>query len=302
MPVFPEPRNNLTATSAPTASNDITEGYAVGSVWVDTTSGLRYTCQDETEDAAIWITSSTGSAVLSTSWRFSSTITSGDPGSRNFRLNNATQSSATEIYISDIAESGVDVSTILSNLESGDQLYIQEASDSTRYHLFTLNAAGTDNTGWWTLTGSVTDSGLDLANNRACAFVLLFGAGGGGGGGSSYETWRFVINGKPNVQTNIDGAWIAPRAGTVTRVTLFRRTAGSSGSTIVDVNKNGTTIYTTQSNRPTVTQAGGDNQIDATTDFDVSAFAQNDRFQVDIDTVESGNPQDISVIIEVQYT
>lgn len=115
------------------------------------------------------------------------------------------------------------------------------------------------------------------------------------------ETFRFVINGKPNVDRTIDGAWIAPRACTIQRITLYRRTAGSSGSTIVDVNKNGTTVYTTQGNRPTVTQAGGNDQIDATTDMDVTAVAQNDRIEVAVDAVEAGNPQDISVIIEVSY-
>jgi hypothetical protein len=100
----------------------------------------------------------------------------------------------------------------------------------------------------------------------------------------------------------VDGAWIAPRAGTITRITLYRRTAGSAGSTIVDVNIGGTTVYTTQANRPTVTAAGGNDQIDATTDMDVTSFSQDDRFEMDIDAVETGNPQDLSVIIEVQYT
>jgi hypothetical protein len=83
---------------------------------------------------------------------------------------------------------------------------------------------------------------------------------------------------------------------------LYRRTAGSSGSTIVDVNKNGTTLYTTQANRPTVTSGGGADAIDATTDYDVTTFAQDDRIEVDVDSVEGGNPQDVTVIIEVQYT
>ena len=121
-------------------------------------------------------------------------------------------------------------------------------------------------------------------------------------GGAIVDTYRWVVNGKPAATTKIDGAWIVPRAGTITRITLYRRTAGSSGSTIVDVHKNGTTVYTTQGNRPTVTQAGGDDQTDATTDMDVTAVAQDDRLEVDIDQVEAGNPQDISIIMEVEYT
>ena len=116
------------------------------------------------------------------------------------------------------------------------------------------------------------------------------------------DTMRFVVNGKPTATTTVDGAWIAPRAGTFSRITLYRRTAGGGSSTIVDVNKNGTTVYTTQGNRPTVTAAGGNDGIDATTDFDVTTFAQDDRIEVDVDQVESGNPQDVTVVIEVQYT
>jgi len=121
-------------------------------------------------------------------------------------------------------------------------------------------------------------------------------------GGAAVDTYRWVVNGKPAVANGVDNAWIAPRAGTITRITLYRRTAGSSGSTIVDVDLNGTTVYTTQGNRPTVTQAAGNNAIDATTDMDVTAVAQDDRLEVNVDAVEAGNPQDISVILEIEYT
>ena len=142
--------------------------------------------------------------------------------------------------------------------------------------------------------------GEDSADSFAKVKILISSLPAGGG--SVIDTDRWAINGKPAVQTNIDGAWIAPRAGTITRITLYRRTAGSSGSTIVDVNINGTTVYTTQGNRPTVTQAGGADQIDATTDMDVTAVAQDDRLECDVDAVEAGNPQDIDIILEIQYT
>jgi len=35
--------------------------------------------------------------------------------------------------------------------------------------------------------------------------------------------------------------------------------------------------------------------------MDVTSFSQDDRFEVDVDAVESGNPLDIVVVIEVQY-
>lgn len=114
-------------------------------------------------------------------------------------------------------------------------------------------------------------------------------------------TAMFRLNGAITAQTKLDGAWIAPRSGTITRVTLYRRTAGSSGSTIVDVNINGTSIYTTQGNRPTVTQAAGNDAVDATTDMDVTTISADDRIEVDVDQAEAGTPQDLTVIVEVSY-
>jgi phage-related tail fiber protein len=118
---------------------------------------------------------------------------------------------------------------------------------------------------------------------------------------ASVESMRFVGDGVVALATNLDGAWIAPRACTIKRITLFRRTAGSALSTIVDVNKNGTTVFTTQANRPTIAFGDGANAISAHTDMDVTALAQNDRIEVDVDAKETGSPKDITVIIEVQY-
>lgn len=123
-----------------------------------------------------------------------------------------------------------------------------------------------------------------------------------GSGGTRRDTPRFVLNGKPRVATGIDGAFIVPQAGTITSITLWRRTAGTSGSTTVDVNKNGTTVFTTQANRPTVAFSAGANAINRRTNMDVTAVAQNDRIEVDIDAVEGGNPLDVAVMVSINYT
>jgi len=46
--------NNLTATTAPTVSNDGTQGYTVGSTWFDTVTTTFYICSDSTTGAAVW--------------------------------------------------------------------------------------------------------------------------------------------------------------------------------------------------------------------------------------------------------
>lgn len=63
-------------------------------------------------------------------------------------------------------------------------------------------------------------------------------------------------------------------------------TAPTGAAVIVDVNKNGTTIFTNQANRPTIA-AGGHT---ATATPAVTALAAGDYLTVDIDGVGSTNP------------
>jgi len=46
--------NNTEATTAPTASNDDSEGYEVGSLWMDVTADAAYIMLDASTGAAIW--------------------------------------------------------------------------------------------------------------------------------------------------------------------------------------------------------------------------------------------------------
>lgn len=48
------PQVNMTATSAPTASNDQTQGYSVGSQWLWAARGLLYMCTSAATGAAYW--------------------------------------------------------------------------------------------------------------------------------------------------------------------------------------------------------------------------------------------------------
>jgi hypothetical protein len=46
--------NNLTATVAPTATDDANSGYSAGSKWIDTVTNQFYFCVDPTINAAVW--------------------------------------------------------------------------------------------------------------------------------------------------------------------------------------------------------------------------------------------------------
>lgn len=47
--------DKLDATAAPAVTNDISEGYGIGSKWVDTTGDDVYMCTDATDGAAVWV-------------------------------------------------------------------------------------------------------------------------------------------------------------------------------------------------------------------------------------------------------
>ncbi|TPV96163.1 MAG: hypothetical protein B7733_06345 [Myxococcales bacterium FL481] len=47
-------KTNLGASTAPGVNDDDTAGYAVGSVWIDTTADSAYVCLDDTTGAAVW--------------------------------------------------------------------------------------------------------------------------------------------------------------------------------------------------------------------------------------------------------
>lgn len=76
-----------------------------------------------------------------------------------------------------------------------------------------------------------------------------------------------------------------PFAATIINVTAAVAVAPTGAAILIDVNKNGTTIFTTQANRPTI--AIGANGETTPAVPDVTAIAVNDYLTVDIDQVGS---------------
>jgi hypothetical protein len=56
MPVIGNnPGGNFTATVDPTINDDVDSGYPVGSIWVNTVTGIAYMSSDSTAGAAVWV-------------------------------------------------------------------------------------------------------------------------------------------------------------------------------------------------------------------------------------------------------
>ncbi len=71
---------------------------------------------------------------------------------------------------------------------------------------------------------------------------------------------------------------------TIQKVFVSANTAPTGAAIIVDVNLNGTTIFTTQGNRPQI--ADGANTGESSS-IDVTSFADGDYLQADIDQIGS---------------
>ena len=92
--------------------------------------------------------------------------------------------------------------------------------------------------------------------------------------------------------------WQAPHSGEITNVVATVGVAPATTPITIDVNKNGTTIYTTQANRPVV-PAGALESVDATVAKpDVQRFDKGDTISIDLDTVgttTTGTDLDVTV-------
>ncbi len=89
--------------------------------------------------------------------------------------------------------------------------------------------------------------------------------------------------------------WYANRDYTILGVRAAVGTAPLGSSLIVDINKNGTTIFTTQSNRPTIAMSANASTL---AEPDVTSLSLGNYLQVDIDQVGNSAPgEDLTVQI-----
>jgi len=120
---------------------------------------------------------STGGASFVAQYRFDTSIVEADPGNGDFRMDNATPASVTELFVSSTTDNSIDFNTMLSLVGVGDQVYIQQDNDATKFVLFDVTA-NVDNTGWWSLAGTPSSSGTIFDNNAKCHILILLGGSG----------------------------------------------------------------------------------------------------------------------------
>jgi hypothetical protein len=78
-----------------------------------------------------------------------------------------------------------------------------------------------------------------------------------------------------------------PEAGRYVGTTVKLETVNTGATFIVDVNKNGTTLYTTQTRRPTIAISAATKTSTETAPADITALAEGDTITVDVDQIGS---------------
>lgn len=97
-----------------------------------------------------------------------------------------------------------------------------------------------------------------------------------------------------------DGVRPVAVAGTIVDVRMWRGEAGAGGTTRLDVLLNGTSIYAADANKPQVTQAAGDNQINVANTISTTAVSAGDNLRMEVETDETGSPENVSLVVIIE--
>lgn len=113
-----------------------------------------------------------------------------DPGNGLFKWNNATQGSATKLFIDNQTADGASLTTLWGSLGQAGMVYIQQGDDAARWQLWRWTAV-TDDTGYRDFTVALqAKSSSDIQDAKACYFDFDEDDAGGGsvtGPGSSTD-------------------------------------------------------------------------------------------------------------------
>jgi len=138
---------------------------------------------------------------------------------------------------------------------------------------------------WGNITGNIDDQ-TDLQSALAAI----------GNGASQFE-----IPGVLAVTTSAAPAWLITGDTTISAWYIFCKVTGTGGGpTLVDVNKNGTTIYTSQANRPSLAWDDANGWAISGAP-DVTTFVAGDIITIDIDQIATG-AADLIVIPDIAQT
>ena len=109
--------------------------------------------------------------------------------------------------------------------------------------------------------------------------------------------FAWYLPGEQAVGANLSAEWFATAVLTAVAVFLHVKTAPTDASLIVDINKNGTSIFSTQPEIAAGATTGGDSAA-----FDGTiTFADNDSLRVDVDQIGSTLPgENLTIVLKCE--
>jgi len=215
---------------------------------------------------------SSGTSGLSSSffnYKAKDTITSGNPGSGHIIWDNAIQSGATSINVSDIDQLGNNVDIFLSNLASGSTISLQDQSSHLNYQEWTLGT-GVDNGTYWTFPVTLQTATYSFPNNHDMLFIVITtpsgtsGTSGTNGSSGTSGDSLFALTGSIWNTTNNVGITGSLDINGTTKIT---GSLNVSGSGQYDINLNGQMLIsnmdtnTTRAPRIFLSGSGGNTTI-----------------------------------------
>lgn len=165
--------------------------------------------------------------------------------------------------------------------QASKYLRVKATEDGLEFAVVSGNGA-TTLVGLTDTPGSYSGEGGKYLRVKSSEDGIEFAVVSGGGGLGI----AFIVPGTAIVKTKLAQVLI-PSSLTISSVIIYSDQAPTGASLIVDVNKNGTTIFTTQGNRPEIAIDG---HSDESGTPDITSFAKGDRMSVDIDQIGSTNP------------
>ena len=191
-----------------------------------------------------------------------------DPGNGLLKWNNATQTSATALYIDNQTAAGVSLTTFFASLPPDGYIHLAQEDDATKWQLWKWSGLPTAGSGYYKFTGlTLMASGGSIADDKSTSVSFK---------GTPPATQPFdVLAFYPGIPTASAKVCRVPIARAVTFAanfagSYFTASANATGTTVFDVQKNGSSIGSVS------IAAGGTTATFTTTGGTSKSFAAGD--------------------------
>jgi len=283
---------------------------------------INGTTQDLSSDRTWTIaTRGLGGSLLFT---FDSSTTASDPTSGKLRFNNSTPASITQMYISDTSGEGLNLTDVINNLSTGQQLLIRQQDDATKAIVVEVSSTVTDNGSWFTVpityksvgTGGLPNNNKDLAvakmggsfsetdpvfttwlgTNPFSSYLTSATAAATYQPIGSYLTTQkgaFGLTLSGTLTTGSKGYVILPYNCTITKWYI---TADVSGSIVIDIKKSGVSIVGA-GNKPTLSTAS--NNSASISGWTTSSLVDGDVLEFNVDSVATVTKVTLTIKITI---